>query len=298
MRYWCGSISGSGGFGWLPALAVVAAAAWYGASVLKLQRRGGSWPLSRMISAGIGAAVAVAVTQGPIEGSAMQRFSVHSVQHVALGMFVPLCIVAAAPLTLALRTSQPSTRRRLRNISGSVPVRIVSHPAVTLPIYLATMVAVFFTPVFPAMMNSHVAHQAFNAHLLVAGTMFAWPLVGADPSPHRIAYPARMGLVFLSLPLHSVGIMALLSASTLVGGASAQRAAGIGGFDALADQRMGASLMWVLGEVVGITAVGLAARRWFVADRSATRARLRRGPFGSASANEGRIPALRGGAAT
>jgi putative copper resistance protein D len=132
----------------------------------------------------------------------------------------------------------------------------------------------------------------------VAGTLFAWPLVGADPSPHRIAYPARMGLVFLSLPLHSVGIMALLSASTLVGGAAAQRAAGIGGFDALADQRMGASLMWVLGEVVGITAVGLAARRWFVADRSATRARLRRGPFGSASANEGRIPALRGGAAT
>lgn len=228
----------------------------------------------------------------------MQRFSFHSVQHVALGMFVPLCIVAAAPLTLALRTSKPSTRRRLRNISGSAPVRIVSHPAVTLPIYLATMVAVFFTPVFPAMMNSHVAHQAFNAHLLVAGTMFAWPLVGADPSPHRIAYPARMGLVFLSLPLHSVGIMALLSASTLVGGAAAQRAAGIGGFDALADQRMGASLMWVLGEVVGITAVGLAARRWFVADRSATRARLRRGPFGSASANEGRIPALRGGAAT
>lgn len=296
MQYWCGSITGSGGFGWLPALAVVVATAWYGASVLKLQRRGGTWPLSRTISAGLGAAVALAVTQGPIEASAMQRFSSHSVQHVALGMFVPLCIVAAAPLTLALRTSQRSTRRRLRSVSESVPVRVVSHPAVTLPIYLATMIVVFFTPVFPAMMNSHVVHQAFNAHLLVAGTLFAWPLVGADPSPHRIAHPARMGLVFLSLPLHSVGIMALLSASTVVGGVAAERAGAFGGFDALADQRLGASLMWVLGELVGLTAVGMAARRWYVADRSATRARLRRRAV-PAQQHEGSVPALHGGVA-
>lgn len=251
--------------------------------------------MGRAIWAGIGAAAALAVTQGPIEGLAMQRFSFHSVQHVALGMFIPLCIVAAAPLTLALRTSQPSSRRRLRTVSESVPVRIVSHPAVTLPIYLATMIVVFFTPVFPAMMNSHVAHQAFNAHLLIAGTLFAWPLVGADPSPHRIAYPARMGLVFLSLPLHSVGIMALLSASTLVGGAAARRAAGAGGFDALADQRLGASLMWVLGEVVGLTAVGLAARRWFVADRSATSARLRRRAVAATRANVEPMPVVHGG---
>lgn len=276
MQYWCGSIEGSGGFGWIPIVLIASAVGWYGTSVVTLQRRGGNWSVGRMVWAALGACAALAVTQGPIESSAMQRFSAHSVQHVALGMFVPLCIVAAAPLTLALRTARPATRRRLRAISESAPVRAVSHPAVALPIYLFTMVAVFFTPVFPAMMSSHVAHQAFNAHLVVAGTLFAWPLIGSDPSPHRIGHPARMGLVFLSLPLHSVGIMALLSATTLVGGVDAQRAAATAGFDALADQRLGASLMWVLGELVGLTAVGLAARRWFVADRAATRARLRR----------------------
>ena len=92
MRYWCGSISGSGGFGWLPALAVIAAAAWYGASALLLHRRGGSWPLGRAIWAGIGVAVAVAVTQGPVEGLAMQRFSFHSVQHVACLLYTSRCV--------------------------------------------------------------------------------------------------------------------------------------------------------------------------------------------------------------
>ncbi len=103
MQFWCGSIEGSGGFGWLPALLIASATLWYGASVLRLQRRGGDWPIGRMVWAALGAGAALAVTQGPIESSAMQRFSAHSVQHVALGMFVPLCIVAAAPLTLALR---------------------------------------------------------------------------------------------------------------------------------------------------------------------------------------------------
>ena len=252
-------------------LVVALASVWYVRATRRLHRAGSPWPTARTVAAATTVVAAVVATNGWVAANDVSRFGAHALQHLLLGLVIPIGIVLAAPLTLALRTSSPPTRQVLRSWSSGPVFRLACHPVVAGALFTVTIVAMYTTPVFEWSLTSAPVHVLVHAHLLVVGLLFFWPLIGFDPAPVRVPHPARIGLLLLILPLHALLAVTLMDADPPAGGATAIHLAREAGVDPVAEQRLGAGLLWVIGDLVALAAVGIACYRWWRADTAFTR---------------------------
>ncbi|HET7305808.1 MAG TPA: cytochrome c oxidase assembly protein, partial [Segeticoccus sp.] len=92
---------------WLFATVTVLALGLYLAGVLRMHRRGDHWPVGRTVAWVAGWLVFAYLTNGAPAVYGRVMFSVHMSLHMTLSMVVPILLVLAAPVTLALRTLRP-----------------------------------------------------------------------------------------------------------------------------------------------------------------------------------------------
>ena len=103
----------------------------------------------------------------------MVLFSVHMAQHMVLSLITPLLLLLGAPVTLALRTlprgrgAAGAPRALLLDALHSRFARFVSHPLFTVPLFIASLYGVYFTPLFDALMGNPLGHQLMLAHFVV-----------------------------------------------------------------------------------------------------------------------------------
>jgi putative copper resistance protein D len=200
-------------------------------------------------------------------------FSAHMAQHVLLGMVTPFLLALAAPVTLAVQASDRRTQRAILRLVHHPVARVAAHPIVAWGVFAATPFALYFTPLYELSVRNAAVHVAVHAHLVVAGCLFAWPAVGVDPSPRPLPHGARVLYLVVAVPFHAFVGVALLGARAVLAGAEASAAAARLGVDALADQRLGAGILWASGDLLGLVAAGVALVRWMAADeREAARA--------------------------
>jgi putative copper resistance protein D len=266
-----GDVTFAGALDPVAVVLVATAAGWYWWSVRLLHRAGGTWPLARSIAATLAAVASLMATNGWIAAHDDSRFSAHAAQHLLLGLLVPLGVVLAAPLTLSLRTSTASTRTILRRWSSARWLQVAEHPLVAGPLFATSMLGMYATPLYAWSLTSPLVHVLVHTYVVAVGILFFWPLVGFDPAPVRVPHPARVGLIFLVLPLHALAAIALMEATRPVGGSTAARLAVAAGVDPMAEQRLGAGLLWVAGEPVALTLLAVAVYRWWRADTAFSR---------------------------
>ncbi|WP_241780254.1 cytochrome c oxidase assembly protein, partial [Streptomyces wadayamensis] len=107
-------------------------------------------------------------------------FSVHMVQHMVISMLTPILLLLGAPITLALRALPVAGRGRtgprelLLKLLHSWYMRIITHPAFTIPMFIASLYALYFTPLFDYLMGSTVGHIVMMVHFLAVGLVFFW----------------------------------------------------------------------------------------------------------------------------
>ena len=182
-----------------------------------------------------------AVTGTWLNGYSMVLFSVHMTQHMVLSLVTPLLLLLGAPVTLALRTlprgrgAAGAPRALLLDALHSRFARFVAHPLFTVPLFLASLYGVYFTPLFDALMRSPGGHQFMLAHFVVTGLLFFGPIVGQDPWPRTLSHPGRMLELFLPVPFHAFFGVAIMMADALIVRTFAHPPAGWG-VDPLADQ--------------------------------------------------------------
>ncbi len=128
----------------------------------------------------------------------------HMLQHLLLGMFAPIALVMAAPITLLLRTLPSRHGRRLTAILRSPALRLLANPLVALTLDLGAMAALYFTPLYTAAMLHPALHTLLHLHFIAAGCLYTWVIAGPDPAPHRPSVPARLVILGLAVVLHSV----------------------------------------------------------------------------------------------
>ena len=58
-------------------------------------------------------------------------------------------------------------------------------------IFVFSLFALYFTPLFEAAMRDHLGHIAMIVHFLAARALFFWVLLGVDPAPSKLPYPGR-----------------------------------------------------------------------------------------------------------
>jgi putative copper resistance protein D len=226
----------------------------YVVAVVRLRRTGVSWPWWRTASWITGCLSLFAVTGTWLNGYSMVLFSVHMAQHMVLSMMSPLLLLVGSPVTLALRSLPRGKgvagvpRALLLDALHSRVARFLAHPAFTLPLFLASLYGVYFTPIFDALMDDPLGHQFMLAHFTMTGLLFFGPILGQDPWPRTLSHGARMLELVIPMPLHAFFGVAIMMAGSLVVSTFADPPAAWG-VDPLADQNTAGSIAWSFGEL-------------------------------------------------
>ena len=245
------------------------AAITYGRWVVRLRRRGDRWPVGRVIAWYAGLAV---LAFGSLSGLAAYGrivFSLHMTQHMVLSMLVPILLVLAAPITLALRAmpaagrNQPSGPREwlLAALNSSL-VRILTHPVTAFVLFISAPYLVYFSGLFQVAMQQHWAHELMHVHFVLVGYLFFESLIGTDPVPYRASYPMRIVTLFAALALHAFFAIALMSSEAVIAPSYYAALDRPWWPDLLSDQNTGSAFAWAFGEVPALIALIVLLVQW------------------------------------
>src|SRR6185503_6330782 len=95
------------------------------------------------------------------------RFSLHTLQHVLLGMAAPLLLALGAPVTLALQASGRAPQRVLLRVVHSRPMELLTNPLVGWTLFAGTLFALYSSPLFDLSLRNDLMHVAVHLHFLV-----------------------------------------------------------------------------------------------------------------------------------
>jgi cytochrome c oxidase assembly factor CtaG len=230
--------------------------ALYIKGVVVLTKRGDKWPVGRTIAFALGIAATDFATSGGLGLYAQFSFSYHMMSHMVLGMIAPIGLVLGAPMTLALRTLPQGRNSDERGVRGSLLAAlhskigvIYTNPIVALAIFDGSLFALYFTDLFAVLMQSHVGHLFMSLHFLAAGFLFFFIIIGVDPNPRRVHHLVQIVILFAAMSIHAFFSVALMSTTTLIdkGFYASLQTPWLG--DALADQKLGGSIGWAMGEI-------------------------------------------------
>ncbi|OOB89667.1 copper transporter [Rathayibacter sp. VKM Ac-2630] len=253
--------------------------AFYVAGVLRLRRRGDSWPLHRTVLWIAGMLLLAYITNGGVNVYEKYLFSAHMLSHMVLTMAVPLLLVPAAPVTLIARAV-------VRRTDGSRGPRewvllavhsrfgtIVSHPIVAAVLFVGSLWAFYYSPLFRWATTDHIGHEWMIVHFLITGYLFVSVLIGVDPSSHQVPYPMRLLLLLGTMAFHAFFGLALMTGEGLL---LADWYGAMGwGSDALADQRAAGGIAWSIGEIPTLALAIVVAMMWSRSDARETKRRDR-----------------------
>jgi putative copper resistance protein D len=186
---------------------------------------------------------------------------------MVLSLITPLLLLLAAPVTLALRTlprgrgAAGAPRALLLDALHSRFAWFVAHPLFTVPLFIASLYGVYFTPLFDALMRNPIGHQFMLAHFVVTGLLFFGPIVAQDPWPRTLSHPGRMLELFLPVPFHAFFGVAIMMAGSLVVDTFAQPPAGWG-IDPLRDQGEAGGIVWAFGELPTVLVLAVVFFSW------------------------------------
>ncbi|CAL9381620.1 MULTISPECIES: cytochrome c oxidase assembly protein [Streptomyces] len=250
--------------------------ALYGWAVVRLVRRGDKWPVGRTAAFVAGVLSVALMMCTKLNDYGMVMFSVHMVQHMVISMVSPILLLLGAPITLALRALPPAGRGRkgprelLLMLLHSRYMRIITHPAFTIPLFIASLYALYFTPLFDTLMGSQAGHIGMMVHFLAVGLVFFWPIMGVDPGPHRPGYLMRMLELFAGMPFHAFFGIALMMASSPMVETFKNPPASLG-IDALSDQNAAGGIAWAFSEVPSVLVLLALLFQWYASEERRAR---------------------------
>ncbi|MFD7657887.1 cytochrome c oxidase assembly protein [Actinosynnema sp. NPDC059797] len=270
--------------------AAVVLAVAYLLGVRRLRKRGDAWPVGRTVAWVAGCLTVLFATSSGVGRYAPALFSVHMEAHMLLSMLAPILLVLGGPVTLAMRAlptagrgNPPGPREWLLAFVHSPVAKVLTNPFVALALFVGSFYALYFSGLFDWALDYHWAHLAMNAHFILVGYVFYWPVIGIDPSPNRLPPLGRLGLLFASIPFHAFFGIVLMSSQTVIG-EDFYRSLGLPWVTSLLDdQRLGGGIAWAAGELPLLVVMVALLVQWARSDsRDARRADRRADADGDA----------------
>jgi cytochrome c oxidase assembly factor CtaG len=267
---------------------VIAAAAYVGAARVVTRRRAARSWTGRLACFLAGIGVLVVALVSPIDAIADERFSVHMVQHLLLTLVAPPLLLFARPLTLAVAASSGRARSAITGLATSRMGRSLASPAFGFASFSLLLWISHLSPLYSAALTNDAVHALEHVGYVTTAMAFWWPVVAKDPGAARLSHPGRVLYVFLSMPVMSLLGFVLTSSDRVLYAPYVHAAGSVAA--ALADQRLGGTLMWVASMLTGTVALSAVLLEWMRFDdiqaRRADAAR-ERAPRGSIEAQRG-----------
>jgi cytochrome c oxidase assembly factor CtaG len=252
---------------------VLAIAALHATGLHRLNRR--SRPdraASRRRRAGwfyLGLAVLIVAVMSPIDYWASRYFWVHMIQHLLLMFGAPVPIVAGAPW-LPLTFGLPVRLRRYLGrgfllAAWSAPIRMVGRtllrPWVAVGLFNVVMVLWHVPGPFDLAERNQAVHiWLMHGSFFAAGVLFWLQFIESRPLRVRLSPVAQLGALFLTNGVMWFLAMALGLFATGSWYVVYDHVPGVT-LPPLADQQLGAAILWVCGDFWCLPAVIAAVRR-------------------------------------
>jgi len=260
----------------------------YIAGVVVLHRRGDRWPIGRTIWWMLGVATLELMTVTALDGYGMDFFSVHMFQHMVMGMLTPILLMLGAPITLLLRSlpatgGKRSPRRLLLLFLHSRFAAVVANPVVTVLLFLFSLYALYFTPLFDWLMSTWWGHNLMLLHFLAIGCLYFWGILGVDPSPRRggglmgtFSRPVvRIAELSATVPFHAFfGIVFMMATTVIVKYYSTTLP--WASSTPLSDQQTAGGIAWGFTELPTLLLLGVLFLQWQRSDARAAQRQARR----------------------
>jgi cytochrome c oxidase assembly factor CtaG len=262
---------------WEPSLLPLAGALVTGGLYLwgvhRLRARGDRWSRWRttfFVGLGLGSFL-VATTSGLAVYDTTLLW-VHMVQHMVLGMIVPIFLALGAPITLALRTLPRGGRRRLQSVLHSRVAKVLTFPVVAGFLFVVNPFVLYLTDWYEATLRHEWLHELNHVHFVLIGCLWFWTVLGVDPMPNRVPYPMRLLAVFATMPFHAFLGIAIMGSSTLIARDWYAALGRTWGPTLERDQEIAGGLLWASGDLVALLVLGALFVQWSQAsEREAVR---------------------------
>jgi cytochrome c oxidase assembly factor CtaG len=241
---------------------------FYLAGVVRLRRRGDTWPVHRTVLWIAGLLVLFYLTSGGVAAYQDYLFSVHMLGHMGLTMLVPVLLVPGAPVTLAMRAVEKrndgsrGAREWILLAVHSKFAGILANPVVAAVLFVGSLWVFYYSPLMRWAMTDHIGHEWMIVHFVLTGYLFVQSLIGVDPVPFRLSYPMRLLLLLATMAGHAFFGLAIMSN---VGLFLADWFGAMGrtwGPSPMADQQIGGGIAWSLGELPTIAIAIAVAIQW------------------------------------
>ena len=212
-----------------------------------------------------GAALLTAALAPPFDRAADASFAAHMIQHIILWLVAPPLMLLGAPLLLLVTVPPVGAVRRMTAFANSHAGRALFSPLTAWLAFVFVLWAAHFSPLYESALTYPLVHAFEHALFLFVAFLFWGAVVQAGYAPHPVSYPVRMFYLFFSIPQGAFLGFALGASGHVLYG---HYLAGFGSAAAaLADQRNGADLMWVLGGFVLFIAFMCTAGVWASSER-------------------------------
>jgi putative membrane protein len=229
--------------------------------------------LGRVAAAALGLGCLLATLTPPLADA--MTFDRHAVRHLLLAMLAPLAFALSAPVTLALRTFPRRPRRALLALLHSQPARALTTAPVVLALDVGGMYAFYLTPLYSASHHRPWLSALVDLHMLLAGCLLSWYLVGRDPMPSPPSTRTRLVVLLLAAGSHDLLAKLMYAHQLPAHGGSTEQL------------QLGAQIMFYGGDVVEVALAVLVLANWYArtgrqlrraeqAERAAAKANPRR----------------------
>lgn len=234
-------------------LLLVSAFAWCRTRPGQSVGRGQVWCL------GFGVLLWVLATMSAIGTYAYILFWVRALQVLTLLYVVPLFLASARPITMVRDALGPVGRDRVDRLLGTSVARVLTHPVTTSLAMLGTPWLLYLTPWYTAALQQQWIAAGTRIILVIVGFGYFYARLQADPVPRR--YPQLISLLITVGETLGDGILGLVVwHGSLIGPAYYAALHRTWGPDPRLDQTIGAGVLWILGDLVGVPFVLLLMR--------------------------------------
>jgi putative copper resistance protein D len=205
-----------------------------------------------------GLVVIAIATQSSVGAYDDVLFWVHMVQHLLLIMVAPPLLVLGRPILLAMHASRGSAHRAIRAAVRSRPARVLTCPPVALALYTAVIVGTHLTGFMNLVLTHPLVHDGEHLLYLAVGYLFFLPAIGTEPIRWRLAYPARLALLAVAMPVDTFTgvVLGLTTREPFPAYAADPRPWGP---TLIGDLHLGGAIMWVAGDALMVAMMAVLA---------------------------------------
>ncbi|MFC9789123.1 cytochrome c oxidase assembly protein [Rhodococcus sp. NPDC127528] len=194
-------------------------------------------------------------------------FWVRALQVVLLLFVVPFGLALGKPVTVLRASLGETGRARVDTVVGSRAARALTYPATTSLAMLATPWLLYLTGWYPAVLEHQGVDQVTRLVLVGVGFGYFYSRLQVDPVPHR--YSQMISLAITVVEVLGDGVLGIVIwLGPEIAAEYYQQFARSWGPDRRTDQAIGAGILWLLGDVIGIPFLLVLMRAFSLDDRA------------------------------